>query len=73
MANQTQDADTRASEGLRALTSYSGISGSAVYAVHRIRDKVVDYSLCGFVYEEGIGHTLMVAHANHIRTDGTIL
>jgi hypothetical protein len=72
MADQTQDAYTHVPEGLKALTSYGGISGSAVYSVHRIRDRVVDYRLCGFVYEQGIGHTLMVAHADHINADGTI-
>jgi Trypsin-like peptidase domain len=72
MADQTQDAYTHVPEGLRALTSYGGISGSAVYSVHRIHDRFVDYRLCGFVYEEGIGHTLMVAHADHINADGSI-
>ena len=54
------------------LTRFSGISGSAV---HAIRSNAVGSEvtwLCGFVYEEGPGHTLMVAHADHINADGTI-
>jgi hypothetical protein len=72
MADETQDAYTHAPEGQRLPTSYGGISGSAAYSVHRIRNRSDEYHLCGFVKAEGFDHTILVAHADHINADGTI-
>ena len=72
MADETQDAYAHTPDGYDPPTNYGGISGSGVYAVISLGRNADAYRLCGFVYEEGIGHTLMVAHADHINTDGTI-
>ena len=72
MADETQDAYSHVPEGQKPLTSYGGISGSPVYTVHGQLGTTFDYRLCGFVREEGFGHTLIVAHADHIKADGTL-
>ena len=72
MADETQDAYTYVPHGHSPLTTYGGISGSPAYSVHRHIGGADDYRLCGFVCEEGIGHTLIVAHADFINGDGTL-
>jgi hypothetical protein len=72
LADETQDAYTHAPKGGWAITNYGGISGSAVYITRRGAKSLDDFRLAGFVYEEGLGHTLLVAHADHINVDGSI-
>jgi hypothetical protein len=72
LADETQDAHVFVPEGRQVLTNFGGISGSAVYAIRRNGVASSDVWLCGFVYEEGPGHSLMVAHAHHINADGSI-
>jgi hypothetical protein len=72
MADETQDAYNHVPHGQSPLTSYGGLSGSPAFSVHRLIGGADGYRLCGFVREEGIGHTLIVAHADHINADGTL-
>lgn len=72
MADETQDAYSHVPDGGKPLTSYGGISGSPAYSVHGQIGTTFDYRLCGFVREEGFGHTLVVAHADHINADGKL-
>ena len=59
-------------DGQPPHTSFGGMSGSPVYAIPPNGVKPTVAWLAGFVYEEGPGHSLMVAHADHIDADGTI-
>ena len=72
IADENQDAHVFVPEGQKPLTSFGGISGSGVYVIRRKGTNFDDFWLAGFVYEEGPGHSLMVAHADHINADGTI-
>jgi hypothetical protein len=72
LADEDQDAHVFVPDGQKPLTSFGGISGSAVHVVRPPVAAFDDVWLCGFVYEEGLGHSLMVAHADHINADGTI-
>jgi len=72
MADETQDAHIHVPHGQNPLTTYGGLSGSPAYSVHRLISGADDYRLCGFVLEEGFGHTLIVAHADYINADGTV-
>jgi hypothetical protein len=72
VADESQDAHMFVPEGQKPLTNFGGISGSAVYAMRPNGTTADDVWLCGFQYEEGIGHTLMVAHADRVNADGTI-
>ncbi len=72
IADETQDAHMFVPKGQKPLTSFGGISGSGVYVIRPEGVTADDIWLAGFVYEEGPGHTLMVAHADHINADGTI-
>ena len=72
IADEDQDAHVFVPKGQKALTNFGGISGSGVYVIRPRRVTSDDIWLAGFVYEEGLGHTLMVAHADHINEDGTI-
>jgi hypothetical protein len=72
LADETQDAYTHVPHGQSPLTSYGGLSGSPAYSLHRTIGGANVYRLCGFVREEGFGHTLIVAHADYINADGTL-
>ncbi|MGA2704897.1 MAG: hypothetical protein ABSH35_27875 [Isosphaeraceae bacterium] len=72
IADEDQDAHVFVPKGQKPLTSFGGISGSGVYVICPKGVTSDDVWLAGFVYEEGPGHSLMVAHADHINADGTI-
>jgi hypothetical protein len=72
IADEDQDAHVYVPPGQKWLKNFGGVSGSAVHAVQLQGDEIGNTWLCGFVKEEGPGHTLLVAHADHIRADGSI-
>jgi hypothetical protein len=72
IADEDQDAHVVVPKGETLPTSFGGLSGSAVYAVREPIAAFEDTWLCGFVYEEGLSHVLIVAHADHINADGSI-
>jgi hypothetical protein len=50
-------------------------SGGVIVPVYAIRQNGTiadDMRLCGFAKEEGIGHSVLVPHEDHIIADGTI-
>ena len=71
MVDETQTSRSMVLAGGQMFKSFCGMSGSPVYAIPN-DPASGDSWLAGFVYEEGPGHALMVAHADHIHADGTI-
>jgi hypothetical protein len=70
LVNKLSDSERRTPEGATPLTSYAGISGSAVY-VKTPADTLI---LAGFVYR-GINmglDTIFVTFASHINADGAL-
>jgi hypothetical protein len=72
IADEDQDAHMFVPKGQKPLTSFGGISGSGVHVIRPKGLTANDIWLGGFVYEEGFGHSLLVAHADHINADGSI-
>jgi hypothetical protein len=72
VADLSQDAHVFVPAGQAPLTNFGGMSGSAVYALPSVGVTAGVGWLCGFMYEEGPGHSFMVAHADHVNADGTI-
>jgi hypothetical protein len=72
LAEENQDAHVLIPDGQSPLTHFGGISGSAVYAMSKNFDPSGSIELCGFVYEQGPGRAILVAHADHINADGSI-
>jgi hypothetical protein len=72
LVDENQDAHVLTPDGQSPLTNFGGISGSAVYAMPRNFDPSGCIELCGFVYEQGPGRAILVAHADHINADGSI-
>jgi hypothetical protein len=72
IADEDQDAHVFVPEGQKPLANFGGISGSGVYVIRRKGTSFDGGWLAGFVCEEGLGHSLVVAHADYINADGTI-
>ena len=72
IADEDQDAHEFVPKGENRVTRFGGMSGSAVHAVRPPVAAFEDAWLCGFMYEEGPGRTIVVAHADHINADGSI-
>ena len=63
------DSEMRTPEGATPITSYGGISGSAVYIIQSNSDSF----LAGFVYEANFALDIIyVTFCDHINADGTI-
>jgi hypothetical protein len=60
---------------LESRLTAASASGGVIVPVYAIRQNGTtadDMRLCGFAKEEGIGHSVLVPHADHIIADGTI-
>ncbi len=73
LLDENQDVQLFVPEGQRTLTSFGGISGSAVYAIPRnFTPTGSDSGLCGFAYEASDSGVILVSHADHINADGSV-
>ncbi len=73
LVDEDRDVELFVPEGQRPLTSFGGISGSAVYAIPRnFTPNGTDSGLCGFDYEASESGAIYVSHADHINADGSI-
>ena len=69
LADIQGDSEMRTPEGATPITSYGGISGSAVYIIQSNSESF----LGGFVYEANFAlDSIYVTFCDHIHADGTI-
>jgi hypothetical protein len=73
MADTNGDAHSLVPDGQDPLTSFGGISGSAVYVMVKETATTRPYLfLGGFAYEASGSGMICVTHADHINADGSI-
>ena len=73
VVDENDDSIRLTPEGAEPLTSFGGLSGSAVYVMTReTATSKAEMFLGGFVYEASGSRALCVAHADWINADGTI-